>query len=136
MKILKYQKITDKYTTYTINDDVENRITELCTIDGDTYISVPDDFVFSDQPKQIKIVPITMTDDLRKQIEEKSPHIQLIKQRVREKIKDKYSIEDEIKIIRNKINGTKTEEYTEYNKYVEDCIQEGNTQKAKLIITT
>lgn len=129
---MKYRKITDQYTTYTVND-VENRITELCTINGDTYISVPDDFTLANQSQKIKIAPVTMTDDLRKQIEENSPHVQLIDQRIREKIRDKYSIEDEIKIIRNKINGEKIEEYAEYNQYVESCIQEGNLQKAKLL---
>jgi len=130
--IMKYRKITDKYTTYTVNDE-ENRITELCTINGDTYISVPDDFILANQSQKIKIVPVTMTDDLKKQIEEKSSHIQLINQRVRGKIRDKYAIEDEIKIIRNKINGVKVDKYAAYHQYVEDCIQEGNLQKAKLL---
>lgn len=130
-KIYKYQKVTDKYTTYTINDDEENRITELCTIDGDTYISVPDDFILANQSQKIKIVPVTMTDDLKKQIEENSPHIQLIKQRVREKIRAKYSIEDELKMIRNKINGVKADEYAAYHQYVESCIEEGNVQKGE-----
>ena len=46
--IYKYQKISDAYTTYLLAEPdyellgLEDRITELCTIDGVTYVSVPD----------------------------------------------------------------------------------------------
>jgi hypothetical protein len=132
MRILKYQKITDKYTTYTVNDE-ENRITELCTINGDTYISVPDNVTSPKQPKEITLKPVTMTDELKEQIEETSPHIRLIKKRIKDKIRKKYSIEDELKIIRNKINGIEVEKYTEYNNYVEGCITEGKIEKEALV---
>ena len=125
----KYKKITDKYTTYSV---CEEGITELATIDGDTYISVPDDVILPKQAEQIKLVPVTLTAELKEQIEEASSHIQLIKKRIREKIAKKYSIEDELKIIRNKINGIDVEKYTEYNAYVESCIAEGKVKKEGL----
>ena len=127
--IKKYKKITDKYTTYSI---CEEGITELCTINGDTYISVPDDVILPKQAEQIKLVPVTLTAELKEQIEEASSHIQLIKKRIREKIAEKYSIEDELKIIRNKINGVDVDKYTEYNAYVEGCIAEGKVKKEEL----
>ena len=132
---MKYRKITDEYTTYTAIDNGEEnkKITELCTINGDTYICIPDDLVLPGQPKQISLTPVIMTDELKGQIEKVSPHIQLIKKRVREKITEKYSIEDELKIIRNKINGVDIEKYTEYNTYAEGCIAEGKVKKAELI---
>jgi len=134
-KIYKYRKVTSKYTTYTAidNGEEDKKITELCTINGDTYISVPDDLVLPGQPKQISLTPVITTDELKGQIEKVSPHIQLIKKRVREKITEKYSIEDELKVIRNKINDTDLEKYTEYNAYVEGCIAEGTVKKAELI---
>ncbi len=134
-KIYKYRKVTSKYTTYTAidNGEEDKKITELCTINGDTYISVPDDLVLPGQPKQISLTPVITTDELKGQIEKVSPHIQLIKKRVREKIMEKYSIEDELKIIRNKINGVDVEKYTEYNAYVESCVVEGKVKKAELI---
>ena len=96
-KIYKYQKVTDKYTTYTAVDNGEDkRITELCTIDGDTYISIPDDVILPEQTEQITLEPVSVTAELKGFIEATSPHIQLIKKRVREKIADKYSIEDMI----------------------------------------
>ena len=85
-----------------------------------------------EQPKQITLVPLTLTNELKEQIEEASPHIQLIKKRIREKIAKKYSIEDELKIIRNKINGIDVEKYTEYNSYIEACIAEGKVKKEEL----
>ena len=134
-KIYSYQKVTDKYTTYTAidNGEEDKRITELCTVDGDTYISVPDDVVLPEQPKQIKLEPVILTDGLKEQIEEVSPYIQLIKKRVRGKIAEKYSIEDELKIIRNKINGKELKKYTEYNEYVKECIAKGDLDKDKLL---
>jgi len=134
-KIYKYQKVTDKYTTYTAidNGEEDKRITELCTIDGDTYISVPDDVILPEQPTQIILELVSVTAELKEQIEEVSPHIQLIKKRVKGKIREKYSIEDELNIIRNKINGKELSKYTEYNSYVESCILKGKLDKEKLL---
>ena len=133
-KLYKYQKVTDKYTTYTVIDNGEEnkKITELCIINGDTYISVPDDLVLPKQPKQISLTPVIIDNVLKEKIESASPHIQLIKERIRNKIREKYSIEDELKIIRNKINGINPEEYTEYNSCVESCIAEGKDKKIEL----
>lgn len=128
-KIYKYQKVTDQYTTYTVNDE-DNKITELCTINGDTYVSIPDDVTF--QSKQITLEPVTITKELKEQIEKESPHLQLIRKRVIEAIRKKYSIEDELNILRNKINGIDIE-YQEYNKYVEDCLTEGKKDEDKLL---
>jgi hypothetical protein len=132
-KIYKYQKVTNKYTTYAAVDNDENKIVELCTVDKVTYISIPDDTALVKQPKEITLIPVIVTKELKKQIEEKSPHIQLIKKRTREMIAKKYSIEDELKIIRNKINGMELDKYAEYNGYVENCITKNKT-KIELLI--
>ena len=133
-KIYKYRKVTDQYTTYTAvdNGEEDKRITELCIIDNDTYISVPDDVILPEQPEKITLEPVTIDDKLKGQIEAASPHIQLIKKRVSDKIREKYSIEDELRIIRNKINAVDIEKYTEYNGYVEGCIEEGKVKKEEL----
>jgi len=86
-----------------------------------------------EQPKQITLEPVSVTAELKEQIEEASPHIQLIEKRVCEEIAKKYSIEDELKIIRNKINGKELSKYTEYNSYVESCITEGKLNIAEKI---
>jgi hypothetical protein len=134
-KIYSYQKVTDKYTTYTAidNGEEDKRITELCTIDGDTYISVPDDLVLLEQPKQITLKPVILTAILKEKIKKASLHVQLIRKRIRGKIREKYKLEDELKIIRNKINGKELTKYNEYNEYVEGCITKGDIEKDKLL---
>lgn len=54
-KLYKYQKVTDQYTTYTLLtiDNDEERAVELGTIDGITYVSVPENIILPSQPKQI-----------------------------------------------------------------------------------
>ena len=133
-KIYKYRKVTDKYTTYTAidNEEEDKKITELCTINGDTYISVPDGLNLPKQPKEITLEPVIIDDILKEKIESTSPHLQLIKKRTIDKIREKYPIDDELKIIRNKINEKDIEKYTEYNNLVEECIAEGKVKKEKL----
>ncbi len=134
-KIYKYQKVTNQFTTYTAvdNDEEDKRITELGTIDGETYISVPDDVILPKQPEQITLEPVTINDELKEQIEKASPHIQLIKKRITDKIREKYSLEEELKIIRNMINDKEKEKFTDYNNFVEACIAEGKVKKEALV---
>ena len=131
-KIYKYQKVTDQYTTHCLVApdyiDDTGRITEHCTVDGWTYVTVPDGVVLPEQPE---IISATLTEinfedepEAKDIINEASPHIQLINDRVVEKIRLKYTINDEIKAIR-------TGETNEYNDYVEACRAWGRTEKAK-----
>ena len=71
--------------------------TELCTIDGVTYVSVPDDDL-PEQAAQISasiVNPVTLTTELREAIKAASPHCALIHERMEAKIRDKYSLSDE-----------------------------------------
>ena len=58
-KIYRYKRVTDQYTTYCLVEPdynqlaIEGRITELCTIDGLTYVSVPDGVELPEQPETI-----------------------------------------------------------------------------------
>ena len=130
-KIYKYRKVTDQYTTYTAidNGEEDKRITELCTINDETYISIPNDVVLPEQPKEITLEPVVITTELKGQIEKESPHIRLIEKRIMEKVRKKYSVEDQLKIIRDKINGINIDKYTEYNIYVDGCVTERETKK-------
>lgn len=135
--IYSYEKFTDEYTTYTLVEpdynllNTDSRITELCTIDGLTYVHVPDDIVLPEQSEQIKdtIKEVILTDELKELIKNASSHVDLIKKRVVDRIRLKYTIEDEIKFLRT---GLDTAEGTAYNLYVEECRAWGNTEKAKL----
>lgn len=102
-KIYTYKKITDEFTTHTLfepyqEDEVGTRIIELCTIDGRTYVFVPDGVSL---PKQKKIIAqslkeVTLDTKLKAKIIEKSSYLQLTKKRMEGKTtKVRYSKHDE-----------------------------------------
>ena len=94
-RIVSYQKQSDAYTVYQLN--APEGSTELCTIDGVTYVSVPDDDL-PEQAAQISasiVNPVTLTTELREAIKAASPHCALIHERMEAKIRDKYSLSDE-----------------------------------------
>jgi hypothetical protein len=104
--ILKYQKIfvvhDDKHsTTITLVEpdynDGDPRMTELCTIGDDTYVHVPDDMVLPEQPFNIDVgmESVILPDDLKAEIKALSPHVRLSYARLQDRIRTKYSIEDE-----------------------------------------
>ena len=132
--IYKYQKISDAYTTYLLAEPdydglgLESRITELCTIDGVTYVSVPDSIALPQQPEQITVEEVELTDELKAAIKAESPHVQLINDRVVSKIREVYSLNDEIKMIRL----SPSAESTVYGEYVESCREWGRVAKANL----
>ena len=133
-KIYKYQKVQDAYTTHCLVEpdynllETEDRITELCTIDGITYVSVPDSIILPAQPEQITVEEVVLTDELKAAIKSESPHVQLINERVVAKIREIYSLNDEIKMIRL----SPSEESAAYNEYVEACREWGRVAKANL----
>ena len=133
-KIYKYQKVQDAYTTYCLVEpdynllETEDRITELCTIDGVTYVSVPDSITLPEQPEQITVEEVELTDELKAAIKSESPHVQLINERVVAKIREIYSLNDEIKMIRL----SPSAESAAYNEYVESCRDWGRVAKANL----
>ena len=93
--IVSYQKQSDAYTVYQLS--APEGSTELCTIDGVTYVSVPDDDL-PEQAAQISasiVNPVTLTTELREAIKAASPHCALIHERMEAKIRDKYSLSDE-----------------------------------------
>ncbi len=133
-RICKYRKFTDAVTTHCLlepdygREGSEERITELCTIDGDTYVSVPDSIILPPQPEQITVEEVTLTDDLAAAIKAASPHVALINQRVVDRIRERYSVNDEIKMLRI---GPSTETGA-YNDWVEECRTWGRVEKEGL----
>ena len=71
-----------------------------------------------------------MSDALKEQIKKASVHVQLINQRVRDKIAEEYSVNDETKALRKKDKDTI--KFDEYDAYVEECCAWGAVEKAKL----
>jgi len=66
--------------------------------------------------------------EIKKQVRAALPAVATINTQVVVKIREKYSVDDEIKMLRL----APSQETTEWNDYVEDCRQWGRGEKAKL----
>jgi hypothetical protein len=130
--IVRYQKAIADGTTYRIalplNEEGQHLGTELATLDGVTYVAIPDDHELPEQPEQITVEPVTLTDELRAAIKSVSPHVRLINARVIEKIRAVYSVDDEIKCLRL----APSDETDAWNAHVEACRAWGTEEKAAL----
>jgi hypothetical protein len=97
--IIKYQKYTDEYTTYRLAEpdyrEGDDRCTELATLDGFTYVHVSDSITLPAQPEQITVEEVTLTPELREEIKAASPHVRLSYKRLQDRIRSRYSLEDE-----------------------------------------
>lgn len=108
-----------------------------------TYVAVPDGITLPSQPAQIAgtVAPVTLTPELRDRIKAASPHCQFIDARMQDKIRARYSAEDEMYFARigtgaalGKYAFEPGEEaaLTEYGAHVETVRQWGRTERAKL----
>lgn len=130
--IYAYRKFIDAVRTVEIRlpeDENRQRIgTELATIDGETYVSIPTGYELPTQPQEISVREIQLTPELKNEISAASPHVRLIRQKVSEKIAEQYSMGDEIKLIRT----APSAEFEAYNEYAESCRAWGREQRAAL----
>lgn len=107
---------------------------EIATLaDGRTIICLDDGATLpAEQPAQIatsiEALPSPLPAELRAQIMAASPHARLINQRVVEKIRAQYSVDDEIKMLRI----APSAETTAWNDHVEACRAWGRAERAKL----
>lgn len=76
--------------------DAALRCTELCTIDNVTYVAVPAGVTLPAQPSELVVAPAVLTDALKDQIKAASPHVSLISERMVQKIRAAYTIDDEM----------------------------------------
>jgi hypothetical protein len=118
--------------------------TELCTLDGTTYVSLPDGVVLpTDQPAQIadSIQPVALDSALREAIKTASPHCQLISERMIEQIRAHYTIDDEMYFARIGVGSAmglyqpaadELQEMTVFGEFVEAVRQWGRDQRAAL----
>ncbi len=118
--------------------------TELATVDGLTYVSIPDLAVLpANQPEEISasIAEVTLTDTLKEAIRQVSPHTQLIAQRVIEIIRSQYTLDDEMYFARIGVGASmglyspsakELQEMTVFGEFVEATRQWGRDQRALL----
>ena len=150
--IFAYRKHYTAHTVITLNvpdnaPDPEGgedlRCTELCTIEGVTYVSVPDGLDLPGQPAEIadSVQVATITPELRAAIKAASPHCRLIDERMQDQIRARYSAEDEMYFARigtgaalGKYAFEPGEEaaLAEYGAHVEAVRQWGRSERARL----
>lgn len=106
--------------------------TELATIDGTTYVALPDGTVLPEQPAVINAKEVALTPGLKSEISAVSPHVRVINDMVVMKIREMYSPDEENKILRIALRTTPYEEFDIYNEHVEACRAWGKEQKAAL----
>lgn len=135
--IVAYRKFIDNTYTKELllpeGADGQRLGTELATVDGITYVSLPDGAVLpANQPAEIaasiQTLATPLPTELRDAIRQASPHCRLIDHRVVEQIRARYSTNDEIKLLRI----APSEETSAWNAYVEECRAWGRAQKAAL----
>jgi hypothetical protein len=141
--ILRFQKITDSFTTHTLIEpdyaEDDQRCTELCTIGNDTYVHVPDGLVLPEQPDVLDMEAVSLTPELREEIKAASPHVRLSYKRLQERIRSRYSLEDEQYLTRISVGalfGTYAMQEDEpdliaaYQAWVEECREVARQERA------
>ena len=134
-KIYSYTKHQDDIRTITLLlpfDQEKHTLIgqELCVLDGVTYVSIPDTAVLPEQPIEISatVKVVTLTEALKADIKANCKHFKRINDLVVEKIRLKYSADDEIKALRLAPSATTDA----WKAYVEECVLWGMEQKAVL----
>lgn len=110
----RYKIVHEKYTDLMITADYIHG-----ELDGWTYFSGE-----YQNPMNLDVEEVQLTEELRSKLKEISPHYQLINTRVVDKIRSKYSINDEFQALR-----TGDEAFDEY---VAECVEWGKSEKAKI----
>lgn len=128
--IVAYQKFIDNLRTveleYPQDEDGKRLGVELATVEGVTYVFLPEGATLPSQPEEITVVPVELNPVLKLAITEASPYVRMIRQMVSEKIAARYSFGDELKLIRT----APSAEFEAYNEYAEECRAWGREQKA------
>ena len=115
---------------------------ELGTLNGVTYVSLPDGAVLPDEQfPELTIEQIEMTDELRTQLKSVNPHCRLVDQQIRAKIRERYDAEDEMYLTRISV-GNLMGSYTylpgeqqavfEYGAYVESVREWARLERNKI----
>ena len=127
--------------TEPVDKDGNSRATELCDLNGFTYVALEDGAVLPTQPAEITVEPVTLTAAQKLSIKSASPHVARIADRVQEMIRNDYSLEDELYLSRIGI-GLARNTYTlkpgedvllnDFNAHVESARDWGRAERAKL----
>ena len=138
MKLYRYQPIYDKHTIIDANLP-ENAIIHLSNDqleEFDNYQYVAFEGEIPEQPEGIVLEEVVLNTELKERLRKYSSHWKRYKERIVEKIREKYSIDDELNIINTKNLATKTTDdkskISEYNNYVKSIKDYYANYKASL----
>lgn len=145
--IVRYQKVSTPHTSIlmafpdSMGVDDALHCTELCTLDGVTYVAIPAGVTLPEQPPEITVLPVDITPELREQIKTASPHCALIAERMEARIRSKYSLSDEAYFARIGVGAAlgvyqfepgEQDEMLAFGAWVESARQWGRDERAKL----
>jgi hypothetical protein len=150
--LIAYRKVTDAITTHTLRLPTPEKMgdaagQEIATLeDGRTIVVLPDGATLpTDQPAEIKdsieVLPTPLPDALKEQIREASPHVRLINTRMQDRIRARYSAEDEMKFSRigtgqalgmYKMSDAEKAAMADFGAYLEEQRQWAKAERAKL----
>jgi hypothetical protein len=136
--VIAYRRVIDAVTTHSLRlpdaEPGQQSGQEIATLpDGRTVVVIFDGYTLpANQPAaiadSIETLPSPLPEDLRDAIKAASPHVRLINAHVQAAIAQRYSMADEIKLLRT----APSAEMAAYNDYAEDCRAWGRRKKAKL----
>ena len=150
--LFSYTKKTDSVTTHTLRLPTPDKMgdpagQEIATLeDGRTIVVLPDGAKLpTDQPAEIKdsieTLPTPLPDALKEQIRAASPHVNLINTRMQDRIRARYSQEDELKFSRigtgqalgmYKMSDAEKAAMVAFGTYLEEQRQWAKGERAKL----
>ncbi len=150
--LISYRKATDAITTHTLRLPLPEKMgeaagQEIATLeDGRTIVVLPDGAALpTDQPAEIKasieVLPTPLPDALKEQIRAASPHVNLINTRMQDRVRARYSQEDELKFSRigtgqalgmYKMSDAEKAAMVAFGTYLEECRQWAKAERAKL----
>ena len=129
-EIYSYTKVVNEITTKQIDTSGIEGAVELCEIDGITYVSIPDAASVAKQDAAIDAKSATLDAKKIEEIRAASYVVKFIKQQVRDKIREKYELDDELKLLR--LRDINKDEWDKYNAHAESCRAWGEAEIAKL----
>lgn len=122
MKIVCYQTGAKPVYPNTAGDQI---IVDLGVYDGKQYLALSDDVSFAKQARGHTVKDADLANEgLQKYLKSESPPARQIDIETQEKIRAKYSLENELKALRTKD--------TEYETYVAEAVAEGRSKKEAL----
>ncbi|MDD2664385.1 MAG: hypothetical protein PHD19_11595 [Dechloromonas sp.] len=116
---------------------------ELATVDGVTYVFLPASATLGEQPAEIadSITEVTLDAVTRSAIKAASPHCRLIADRMQQRIRERYSLDDEMYF--NRIGSAaaldlyqptadELHDLSAFNAHIDDVRDWGRQQRAAL----